>query len=311
MKIIRLLPLLEAGGPETLARSVAKKLGLQYVGWGRWADKTGSVVARTVDGKLVKNDKPEENPANPNNPLDKNSPIHQPYPKGPEKGKWHSKQGPREKDKQFIPPGQQVFEPNPNYEKDTKSNQAFGDMGDKLGTTKRTNPIMNKRTGDLDPEEIASRAGRLKGPNYKKYLQAADKRFKEVGAKYQNGQAEMDGPEWEQDFNRLNNIMRKVYGTDVGAFANPEDIFDAYQVASEADNGNGGFTVEFGYNDHGGNPEWDEEGEATFDSMEEMWKYVDWKTNKKTGQREWDFNSNSWAGDQADNYDGPDEPDYR
>ena len=39
---------------ETEAGEKAKKMGLKHVGWGRYADKTGKVVAQSKDGKLVK-----------------------------------------------------------------------------------------------------------------------------------------------------------------------------------------------------------------------------------------------------------------
>ncbi|MBW3546121.1 MAG: hypothetical protein KY428_11085 [Bacteroidetes bacterium] len=44
----------------TEASAQAKKLGLTYLGFGRWADETGNVVANTIDGKLVQKDTPEK-----------------------------------------------------------------------------------------------------------------------------------------------------------------------------------------------------------------------------------------------------------
>jgi hypothetical protein len=42
----------------------ARQLGLKYVGFGRWLDpERGKIVAKTIDGQLVKMDRPEE-PAN-------------------------------------------------------------------------------------------------------------------------------------------------------------------------------------------------------------------------------------------------------
>lgn len=38
----------------------AKQLGLTYAGWGKWMDDSGKVVAKTVNGQLVKLDDPEE-----------------------------------------------------------------------------------------------------------------------------------------------------------------------------------------------------------------------------------------------------------
>lgn len=38
---------------EGTAADAAKKKGLTYAGWGKWADKKGTVVAKTVDDKLV------------------------------------------------------------------------------------------------------------------------------------------------------------------------------------------------------------------------------------------------------------------
>jgi hypothetical protein len=45
---------------ESEASEQAKLMGLRSVGWGRWADKTGRVVAKTVDGTLVKVDTPDD-----------------------------------------------------------------------------------------------------------------------------------------------------------------------------------------------------------------------------------------------------------
>ncbi len=38
---------------EISASEEAKKRGLSYVGWGKWADKSGSIIAQTIKGKLV------------------------------------------------------------------------------------------------------------------------------------------------------------------------------------------------------------------------------------------------------------------
>lgn len=46
--------LLEKDAEQLVASKVAKKLGLVYKGFGRWADKTNKIVAKTIDGKLVK-----------------------------------------------------------------------------------------------------------------------------------------------------------------------------------------------------------------------------------------------------------------
>jgi hypothetical protein len=40
----------------------AKKRGLHHIGWGRYADKSGNVVAKSVDGKLVNIPKGEKDP---------------------------------------------------------------------------------------------------------------------------------------------------------------------------------------------------------------------------------------------------------
>ncbi len=37
----------------------AKKLGLTYAGWGKWMDDSGDIVAKTVNGELVKLTAPE------------------------------------------------------------------------------------------------------------------------------------------------------------------------------------------------------------------------------------------------------------
>jgi len=45
----------EKDAEQLVASKVAKKLGLTYKGFGRWADpKTNKIVAKTIDGKLVK-----------------------------------------------------------------------------------------------------------------------------------------------------------------------------------------------------------------------------------------------------------------
>lgn len=47
--------ILEKDAEQLIASKVAKKLGLVYKGFGRWADsKTNKIVAKTIDGKLVK-----------------------------------------------------------------------------------------------------------------------------------------------------------------------------------------------------------------------------------------------------------------
>jgi hypothetical protein len=47
--------LLEKDAEQLIASKVAKKLGLIYKGFGRWADpQTNKIVAKTIDGKLVK-----------------------------------------------------------------------------------------------------------------------------------------------------------------------------------------------------------------------------------------------------------------
>lgn len=45
---------------ESEASERAKELGLQNAYWGRWMDNDGNIVAKTVDGQLVKLDTPEE-----------------------------------------------------------------------------------------------------------------------------------------------------------------------------------------------------------------------------------------------------------
>lgn len=47
---------------ESDAAEQAKQLGLTYAGWGKWKDSTGKVVAKTVDGQLVKVEPGEEVP---------------------------------------------------------------------------------------------------------------------------------------------------------------------------------------------------------------------------------------------------------
>lgn len=41
---------------EEAAAEEAHRLGLEYAGWGRWKDRTKKIVAKTVDGKLVRID---------------------------------------------------------------------------------------------------------------------------------------------------------------------------------------------------------------------------------------------------------------
>ena len=60
---------------ETDAADAAKKLGLQSVGFGRWADKSGKVVAKTVDGRLTPN-KPKSDPPSKSKP---SMPIHRDF----------------------------------------------------------------------------------------------------------------------------------------------------------------------------------------------------------------------------------------
>lgn len=59
MKLSKILAevfsLVEKTGEELIASKVAKKMGLVYKGFGRWADpETNKIVAKTINGKLVK-----------------------------------------------------------------------------------------------------------------------------------------------------------------------------------------------------------------------------------------------------------------
>lgn len=70
--MISLAALLESGlnektGEQLLGSKVAKQLGLIYKKFGRWADpkEPNKIVAKTIDGKLVKLDTPEDDPGEP------------------------------------------------------------------------------------------------------------------------------------------------------------------------------------------------------------------------------------------------------
>ena len=52
-KYLRLL-IKEVINEESDAAKKAHQLGLKSKGWGNWADKSGKVVAKSQDGKLVK-----------------------------------------------------------------------------------------------------------------------------------------------------------------------------------------------------------------------------------------------------------------
>lgn len=68
----------EKTGQQVLASKIAKNMGLVSKGWGRWADpQTGKVVAKTIDGKLVKVQPSDDPAAN----VDANDPTVDPYEK--------------------------------------------------------------------------------------------------------------------------------------------------------------------------------------------------------------------------------------
>lgn len=243
----------EKDAEQLVASKVAKKLGLVYKGFGRWADpKTNKIVAKTISGKLVK--------VAPEDQEDSEQP-------GGKKGvasKYTSGAGMRQAANKLDAPSGVPFGKEDKFK---NRRQTLSKIDDYL--TKNKDRIAGNPQAEAKATALVKKVQLSQGlsPDDAEYIDAiaADEGF--------------------------------------------EGVLKANRLIDDTLTKDGGFQVEFDYLDRPASREHpDEYASATkdFDTLEDVYNAVTWRTDPRTGQETWDFEPEAPEPD----YDRYDDRDY-